>query len=83
MNLDRRDWVRTTTRDFLCGPESGSVKRIKWPVQYNRPLSTEERAIAAKLATDPVTRVVKAPQGWVSPLCGPREDAPLLQEEEA
>ena len=45
------------------------MKYIKWRVNYNRPLSYEERQIAERLATDPQpARVAPAAQSWHSSL---------------
>jgi hypothetical protein len=63
------------------------VKHIKWRVNYNRPLSLEERQIAERLATDPAERVARTAQSWHSSLTGAKkefsQDASILQEEEA
>ena len=61
------------------------MKRIKWRVNYNRPLSYEERQIAERLATDPQpARVVETPQSWHSPLTVSRQGAQIApQPEEA
>ena len=62
-------------------PTYPKVKYIKWPCDWNRPLSREEREIAKRLDTAPDAGVVIAPQSWVSALGGKKADETLLPEE--
>jgi hypothetical protein len=58
------------------------VKYIKWRVNYNRPLSLEERQIAERLSTDPTERVARPAQSWHSALNQKPANAALVCEEE-
>jgi hypothetical protein len=72
------------------------IKRIKWPIDWNRPLSREEREIAKRLDTAPdvsatngdasgvvAPRMAMAAQSWHSSVSGAGEDEAALQREEA
>lgn len=73
-----------------------AVKYIKWPIDWNRPLSREEREIAKRLDTAPDVaptnwaptricdaRVAVASQSWHSAVSGKSKDEAALQREEA
>jgi hypothetical protein len=72
------------------------IERVKWPIDWNRPLSKEECEIAKRLDTAPdvsatngapsgvvAPSVAVASQSWHSALGGSVKDARVLQEEKA